>query len=284
MATPSVPNYLDLAAQQSQYNSGLAYQQSKLNNPNQYNPFGSKTTTYNPDGSSSVNTTLDPAQQQLFNGSNSINGAIQDQAYGLVGNQLNYNSAPGMPTASQADRDQMTDAVYDQQTRYLDPQYKQGQDDLNASLANKGIMEGSDAWNRSQNNQALQKTAAYGDARDRAIQAGGAEQSRLFGLGMQARTQGVNEANTMHNSNINDLTALKGVGGYTMPTFQGTTGTNIGNVDFMNAAQMGYNGQLGASNAQAASNSNMYGGLFSLGSAALQNPNAVSSAYNWLTA
>lgn len=282
MGYPSVPNYTDIANQQSQYNTNLAYQQSKLNNPNQYNPFGSRTTTYNPDGSSSVNTQLDPTQQGLFNGSNAIQSGIQGQAQGLIGNHLNYGGAPGMPDASQSNRDQMTNSVYSQQTRFLDPQYQQGQSDLNSQLANKGIMEGSDAWNRAQNNMALQKTAAYGDARDRSIQAGGAEQSRLFGLGMQARTQGVNEANTMHNSNINDLTALKGIGGYTMPNFQGTTGTNIGNVDYMNAAQMGYNGNLGNSNAAAASHSNTMNGLFSLGNAALQNPQAISSAYNWL--
>jgi hypothetical protein len=50
----------------------------------------------------------------------------------------------------------------------------------------------------------------------------------------------------------------------------------------MNAAQMGYNGALGNSNAQAASNANMYNGLFGLGNAAIQNPSAVSGAYDWL--
>jgi hypothetical protein len=280
---PAVPNYWDIANQQAQYNSNLALQQSKLNNPNQYNPFGSRTTTYNPDGSSSVNTTLDPTQQQLFNNANNLNLGIQNRAQGMVGSGLNYSNAPGMPNASQSDLDSTRNAVYDQQARYLDPQYQQGASDLNSQLANKGIMEGSDAWNRAQNNFSLQKTAAYGDARDRAIQAGGAEQSRLFGLGMQARQEGVNEANSQYNGNINGLNALKGAGSYTMPTFQGTTGTNIGNVDYMNAAQMGYNGALGNSNAQAASNANMYNGLFALGNAAIQNPQAISAAYNWLT-
>jgi hypothetical protein len=196
---------------------------------------------------------------------------------------LNYNNVSAMPSASMADLSATRDAVYNQQTQYLDPQFQQGQSDLDSQLANKGIMEGSDAWNRAQNNFALQKQAAYGNARDSAIQAGGAEQSRLFNLGLSARQQGVNEDNALYAGNINGLNSLKSAGSYTMPTFQGTTATNIGNVDFMNAAQQAYQGQLGQANAQNASNANLYNGLFSLGNTALQNPQAVSSAWNWLS-
>jgi hypothetical protein len=279
---PTVPDYMTLAQQQAQYNSGLAQQQSQLNNPNQYNPFGSRTTTYNPDGTSSVNTTLNPQQQALFNGSTNISQGIQNYANGMIGG-LNYNNVPGMPSASQSDLNATRDAVYGQQTQYLDPQFQQGQSDLDSQLANKGIMEGSDAWNRAQNNFALQKQAAYGDARDRAIQAGGAEQSRLFNLGMSARQEGVNENNALFAGNLNGLNAVKGAGSYTMPTFQGTTATNIGNVDWLNAANQAYQGQLGQANAQNASNANLYNGLFSLGNTALQNPSAVKGVWDWAT-
>jgi hypothetical protein len=49
-------------------------------------------------------------------------------------------------------------------------------------MAAQGIPVGSEAYNRQADQMARDKTDAYNDANYRAIQAGGAEQSRLFGL------------------------------------------------------------------------------------------------------
>jgi len=80
--------------------------------------------------------------------------------------------------------DQVQEALYRQQTRMLDPQYQQQSSDLESRLANQGIMPGSEAYNREMDNFARQRDSAYADARDRAILAGGNEQSRLFNLGL----------------------------------------------------------------------------------------------------
>lgn len=97
------------------------------------------------------------------------------------------------PNDFSADGRRVADAVYGQATSRLDPQFSQMQDDMTARLANQGIAVGSDAYKRDQGNFDRARTDAYGDANFRAIQAGGAEQSRLFGLDM-AQGQFANQA------------------------------------------------------------------------------------------
>lgn len=205
------------------------------------------------------------------------NNALQQQQYGQAANSLSqpldFSKTPGLMglgSSDQAGRDQMTDSVYGQQTRFLDPQFQQGQSDLTSRLANQGIMQGSDAYNREMSNFDLQKTAAYGDARDRAIQQGGAEQSRMFGLSLQGRNQGINETLAERNAPLASLQALNGIG----------TAQSNGLFGAQNGT---YNAQLGNANANAAQQSNFNNGLFGLGSAALQNPQAIKDGWNFVS-
>lgn len=205
------------------------------------------------------------------------NNALQQQQYGQAATSLNkpldFSTAPGLMglgSTDQAGRDQMTESVYGQQTRFLDPQFQQADGDMRSRLANQGIMPGSEAYDRETNNFNLQRTAAYGDARDRAIQQGGAEQSRMFGLSLQGRNQGIGELLAERNAPLASLQALNGIG---------TSQTNG-----LFGAQNGlYNAQLGNANANAAERSNFNNGLFSLGSAALQNPQAVKDGWNYVS-
>jgi hypothetical protein len=86
------------------------------------------------------------------------------------------------PNDFSADGRRVADSVYNQATSRLDPQYGQQQSDLDARLAAQGIARGSEAANREQGNLDRSRTDAYNQANYSAIQAGGAEQSRLFGL------------------------------------------------------------------------------------------------------
>jgi hypothetical protein len=299
MGANGIPDYAALADKQAQANLSNARTQSNLNNPNYYGPQGSQVRTQNPDGTYSVTQTLNPQLQQNYDKSNQLQGDLLSRAQGLAGNSLNFSGAPSaptldtshvsaIPTADANDLAQMRDSVYQQQTQYLDPQFQQAKSDLDSQLANQGIMPGSEAYDRAENNFALQKQKAYGDARNSAIQAGGQEQSRLFGLGlqsnqagmnnavtgfnagMQGRQEGVNEATTLHNSGINDINALKTGSQIQLPGYQSQVGTSIPGVDYMNAANLGYNATLGQQNANNASSTNFTNGLFGLGSAALQ--------------
>ena len=88
---------------------------------------------------------------------------------------------------------QVTDAIYNQQTQYLDPQFAQSQAKLENQLANQGITRGSEAWNNAIQEQARQKQQAYESARQSAIGQGVGAASTLFGNQL-AGGQFVNQA------------------------------------------------------------------------------------------
>lgn len=75
---------------------------------------------------------------------------------------------------------QVTDALYNQQSQYLDPQFNQSQNRLENQLANQGITRGSEAWNNAMNDFGRQKQQAYSDARNSAINQGVNAGSTLF--------------------------------------------------------------------------------------------------------
>lgn len=80
------------------------------------------------------------------------------------------------------DRGRVEEALYNRQKRYLDPMYQQQERALETKLANQGIMVGNDAYSRATTDFTRNRDTAYMDATDRAILAGGEEQSRLFGM------------------------------------------------------------------------------------------------------
>lgn len=130
------------------------------------------------------------AGPQMQNSGNAFQG--QGFASGDIGQaapEVNKNRAEltreGLQTFGQVDptteasRQRITDAMYNRQTAMLDPQSKQQNSDLTSRLATQGITEGSEAYNRSVDNQARQQSAAYQGARDSSILAGGAEDTRI---------------------------------------------------------------------------------------------------------
>tara|TARA_R110000824_G_scaffold81763_2_gene205344 strand:- start:4751 stop:6997 length:2247 start_codon:yes stop_codon:yes gene_type:complete len=107
----------------------------------------------------------------------------------------NYSGAPAAPSGDAAARQQVIDSVYGQHASRLDPRFATEQERLETQLANSGIVRGSQAFGSSMDNFSRAKNDAYQSAQNAAIQAGGAEQSRLFGLGSAARQNAINESN-----------------------------------------------------------------------------------------
>jgi hypothetical protein len=161
---PPPPNPALVAQQQTGSNIDTAVAQKALNNTNQYTPFGS--TTYQQAGSQviggvdvptySQTTSFNPAVQSIITGTEnagaSLVPAVQtltDQAsksattpLTFAGNNQDYlNAGPQL-----LDRD-ATSAVYQQHKSFLDPQWQQGQRDLEDQLSRQGISPGSDAYN-----------------------------------------------------------------------------------------------------------------------------------------
>ena len=101
-----------------------------------------------------------------------------------------------------------------------------------------------------------------------------------FNTGMQGRQQNISELNALHNAPLNDIASLRSGSQVSLPTYGGTAATSIPGVDYLNAANMGYNANLGLSNANAARDANNMSGLFGLGGALLNsNPNFLSSLF-----
>lgn len=85
---------------------------------------------------------------------------------------------------------QVTDALYKQQTQYLDPQFDRSQKSMENQLANQGITRGSEAWNNAMQEAGQQRQQAYESARASAIGAGTQAASQLFSNQLAGQGQG----------------------------------------------------------------------------------------------
>jgi hypothetical protein len=77
--------------------------------------------------------------------------------------------------------DQAQQAVYGQMASRLDPQFNQAEEVMKSQLADQGIPQNSEAWNRAMDDFHRQKTDAYQSANNAAVGAGNALQNQLFG-------------------------------------------------------------------------------------------------------
>ncbi len=108
---------------------------------------------------------------------------------------VDFSGAPALPGQNDfsAERQRVEDALYGSASKRLDDQYTRSDEDMRTRLLNSGLREGSEGWNNAMRDNELSKQDTYGNARDRAIAAGGAEQSRLFSDALAARGQSTNE-------------------------------------------------------------------------------------------
>lgn len=225
-AAPAPVDYAGAAKAQGQANVDATRIGAELNNTNQITPYGNQTFAKNPKSDQWTSTiSLSPEQQNLYDmqvqgqqqlGRTALGGLgrVQDSfaqpidTSGIPGrvNNLNYDLYSGQPNV-QGDVDfsglgkvpgasdfaqqgqDVRDALYRQSTSTLDPQFAQEQERLGSELANKGVNQGTEAYDTAMNNFARQRQGAYGDARDRSIAASGAEQSRLNSDALSSRAQ-----------------------------------------------------------------------------------------------
>lgn len=113
--------------------------------------------------------------------------------------RLDYSGVTGIPEANAGVRDQVAQSVYGQGARFLDPRFKREEDALSSQLSNQGIFVGSDAYKDAQNQLGEEKNQAYGDLQDRAVQMGGSEMERLFGMQGQQHQMGTQDVGTQAN-------------------------------------------------------------------------------------
>lgn len=223
--------------------------------------------------------------------------------------KVDFSGAPGMPTfdtsglsampvADDATRQRTEDALYQRATSRLDPEWNQRQTQLETQLVNAGHARGSAGWTQALDDFNRQRTDAYDTARSGAIGAGGEEQSRLFGMGMQGRQQGFNEASTGFGLNLagrqqgvneelsrfgadsslrnqtmaellaernqpfNELGAIRGTAGSTMPQYNPPPQTGVGTTNYTDPA-------MAQAQQQQQQNQGFMGSLFGLAGKAL---------------
>lgn len=235
-SAPKEPDYVGAAREQGRQNILAARENARLNRVGTSGAYG--TTSWSGDDMKgwTLNTSLSPEQQQLYNSSsaNANQGNILAgqalETYGATagsgvdrtgyaprvssvsGPTLQRNvTSPGVAQMSldtsgladlpgandfSGDRRRVEDAYYSQSSRMLDPQWAQQEDAMRTRLANAGVTEGSEGWRRAWDDFSRGRSTAYADARDRAIINAGGEQSRMLNDARGIRQQQFGERTT----------------------------------------------------------------------------------------
>jgi hypothetical protein len=285
-SAPPAPDYTAAAKETASGNLDAARAATAANRVNQYTPYGSL--EYNVAGEDkfgnpmwSATQSLAPAQQQLLDYQNQASlglGALTGKGLGYVNTMLDTPfDTSKLPTTGFNPSQSYQDAYMQR----LQPQIQQSREALNVDLANRGIPVGSEAYKRAMMNQSQRENDLLATAT-----------TQGFGVGQQARQSALQEQAYLRNEPLNTLNAVRSGAQVQGPSFVNSAqqATTAG-ADLLGAQQMGYNAQLGASNAQNAANNSMTSGLFSLGGAALmasdvrmkENIEVIGVANNGLT-
>lgn len=284
-SAPAAPDPNQEASAQTASNQQTALYNFGLNNPNTTSPLGS--INYNVDTSdpnkptTTSNISLSPAEQQIFDQSNA-NIQQQGQTAGTALNNVsslfntpydlqgNVSQLPSQ-TDLQGDLKNAENSLYSQQTQYLDPQYQQGQDQLNSQLANQGIVPGSAAYDTAQKNFGLQKQQAYQSAMNQATSGGAAYQAQLSNTGLANQAQQAQLYTQQYQEPLSLYSSLMSGTSPTLPQFSGVNASQSAPTNVLGAYQNAYNGQLNSYNSQVGANNSSTSGLFGLGGAILGN-------------
>ena len=165
-----------------------------LTNPNQVNPFGQQTVTYDPvTGQPTVNQSLSQPNQQVLSGLQGGSVQAGQVMQGLLGGIGGMTGAgEGQPNSN------LSNAIYQQLTRYTDTNFDRERDALEQRLVQTGNPVGSPKYNA----QMAQLNQRYDEIRSNA--------------GNQAVTGGMNATTQL----LPTLSGVQGAGFY-QPNFQG---------------------------------------------------------------
>lgn len=276
---PPTPDPTATANAQTASNQATSLFNFGLSNPNTTTPLGD--INYNVDTSNpnqpqaNADVTLSPAEQQIFN-TNTANIQQQGQTAGTalqnVNNTINtpYDLAGNVSkTPSQQDfqGDLQNDenAVYKQQTQYLDPQFQQEQAQITSKLADQGIAPGSQAYNTAMQNFGLQKQQAYSNAQNNATAQGAQYQSTLSNTALANQAQQAQLYTQQYQEPLSLYSSLMSGTSPNLPSFNAYNPSTAAPTNTIAAQQLATNAQLNAYNAEVGSANSTTSGLFSLG-------------------
>lgn len=202
---PATAHTADVMAAGDQAQTQIGYQ-----NPTFNTPFGSQTTSIDPNtGMPTVTQSLDPSQQAILSGDQGLHSS----GTGVASNLLNSGqfANPFGPQDFNAYRAQIEDSVFKSLTKDTEKNKAREGEQLSQTLANRGIPVGSELYN----DQMAQFNTRYDDiianAKNQASILGGQEMQTQFGVQQQA-----------HQQNVSDLGSLSGLGvGAQLPNLPG---------------------------------------------------------------
>ena len=281
-ATPTFPDQINTVNEGMQADIKAAdltaNKQTQLNNPNVTNPFGSQTVTRDDQGNVTLNQTLHPKQQRVVDAGTrlseqGLNTAInrlssngmsenwnpnltprQDaDQYGTLKNNFNPNLTQRTLSGDLvADRARIEDQVFANLTRNLERDRSRDRNELEQSLANRGIpIDPNDPqYQRAMQSLDERYDARADQARAQAVTMGGDEYGRSvdiqegmrtndfnlqsgtenintgkvrdrFNLGETLRANDLNEQGTIRSQNFNETMGTSTLGpGARIPEFQ----------------------------------------------------------------
>lgn len=251
MRAPSPPDPYQTANAQSGMNRDTAITQQQINMVDQVNPWGS--VTYDRTGMDGFRdsqgnwietprytqtTNFTPEQQAIFRSSQDAQGNLAGLAADQSGFLRDYMSKP-----FEFDNGDAEQWAYDMASPRILKQQQQNETQLRSILANKGILEGSEAWN-----------AEMGRLTN-------ANTDQLNQLALTGRSQAFSEALARRNQPINEISALLSGSQVSNPSTQSGAApqAGVGGVDLAGLVSNDYQARL--SNSQ-----ERMGGLFGLGS------------------
>lgn len=228
---------------------------------------------------------LSPQEQALFDSTT----ANQTQAAGLASTELgqaqtnlsNPYSLSGV-SAIPANGDitayqkQITDAINSR----LQPQLDHSQELLDTKLANQGVVQGSDAYNKAQ----TLNSQAQNDAYQQSILSGVSAGDTMFNEGLQAHDQGVSDYNQQYYAPLNAYNELENGVSVQNPQFAGSGNTSVAPTNTAQIAQNAYQGALNNYNQQVASSNSTNSALFGLAGNAASGFLGSTAGASWLAA
>jgi hypothetical protein len=136
---------------------------------------------------------------------------------------------------------------------------------LDTRLRNQGLTPGSEAWTNAMREYGMSEN----DARLGVVNAGGAEQARLYGMSQDARQNAMKEMLTQRAVPLNEVQAMLGGSQVQYPQFSAVPQTQSQPVDIAGINQSSYNNQMAQYNAAMQQQSGMFSGLAQLGGAGI---------------
>lgn len=268
-SAPPAPDYAAAATAQGTANKDAAITSSKMSNPNVNNPYGSQTVSYDANNVPTVNQTLSPTQQKLFDQNNQISqdygnlaqGAMANVAKQNIGSSLDMSNIPGQAVAGQQGWQNAYDAITQRNQPFMDRQESMQK----TQLANQGLAPDSEAYKNAMMDLGQQQNNFNLGAQAQATD----QQQAQFGMDTNARQNAINQAISLRELPMNEANALRSGSQISVPQFQQFQGTQTAPAPVMQGVQNQYQAAQNTYGQQSANYNNMMGGLFSLGGAGM---------------